>query len=173
MNRDLQEFRPSGQQVVLRALIFLAPFVALLVSGVISGGVGFWTVATTAALAGAAAVLPDTHLPAVLLIVVASHWCVVVDDVSTPWTLLAVGCMLAIHVPAALVSTTPASATFSSATLSRWGARTLGVAIATTLAWLLARVVRGDAVPANLLLFVIAVVAMIALVLLLRRAATQ
>lgn len=171
MNRELGEFRPSGQQVVLRALIFLAPLLALLASGVITGGVGFWTVATTVMLAAAAAVLPDTHLPAVLLIVVASHWCAAVDDVRTPWTLLAAGCMLAIHVPAALVSTTPASATFSAATLRRWGARTLGVAIATTLAWLLALVVQGATVPASVLLFVVSVVAMAALVLLLRRAA--
>lgn len=94
-------------------------------------------IALLAAGAAAAAVLPDSHAPSALLVLIVWVWVVQTDaDVSTvrtPWTLVAAIGVACLHAGPALVAGTPPGARLDPVLARRWAMR-FGITIAATAA---------------------------------------
>jgi hypothetical protein len=76
-------------------------------------------------LALLSAVLPDTHLGLLIVLLAGSHWLAIVDDVTTPWAMgFATGIALA-HTSMGAASVSPPAARWSEAMRRRWARRLL------------------------------------------------
>lgn len=116
-----------------------------------------WFSMTTVVLAAVAAVQPGSHAAAVVLAAAVLQWVPAAGDLSTPRSLLVALCLITFHSVVALMEVTPHSATVHREVLRRWALRGGVVAVATTLVWLLARVLerRGSAANPNLTLLAV------------------
>ena len=122
------------------------------------GGFG-WFAGLTIVLAAVAAIQGGSHTAAVVLALVILQWMYVVDDVTTPRSLVVALCLLAFHSLLALMAVTPHSTTVHPGVLRRWAQRVLTVAVATTIVWVFVRVFEQRDAAANSQLTLLALLA--------------
>ncbi len=108
------------------------------------------------AVAGAAALFPDTHLGLVAVAVIASGWTFTVDDSTTGWAIGAAASIGTFHTALAAASVAPPGASWSPAMRRRWVRRgglvtTFGVGT-----WSITRAAQAIPVPESSLLVTVA-----------------
>ncbi len=125
----------SGQQWLLRLGVVAASVGAVGAVGIASDHAWPLGLFAVGFLSMAAAMRPDTQLPAAIIAVVVWRWLATVGDVDTPW-LPAVGCcLLALHALTALMASVPTGGVFTNATLGVWARRTMLGAATTVGVW--------------------------------------
>ena len=130
----------SAWQRSLRAAIVLAP---ALVLGAIAIDVGRLSPLVTIGLMCLAAVnalVPDGNLGVLTVLLLAWYWAATIDRPTSGATLLAALGVLVFHAALAAATATPPTAVWSRAMQRRWALRTTTVGVATTAAWLAARI---------------------------------
>jgi hypothetical protein len=131
-------------QLVLRALVFLGPVVALLATAAAGHGPPWWLVVLVAVLAGASAVAPDSPVGVGSGLVVLGWWTLSLRD-GLPVSVAVAALALAVgHLAALLTSYGPREMPLDRATLLLWARRGALTLLAVPGAWLVARVVRGE-----------------------------
>lgn len=121
-----------------------------------------WVVVVVAAVAVGAATVPDSHIGLAVIAVVGVRWLVVVDDVTTPWSVVVAVSLLVFHTLLALLAVTPPSATIERRLLLRWMRRTAWVTVATVAVWAAAAGVHRQQLAGSVALTVVAFVAVTA-----------
>ena len=139
----VQESRP---RLVLRAVILVAPVLALLAARPADLPHG-WFVALTLALSVGFAAMPESALGTACLGLVVFWWALAAADGVPLGAIPAALLLLAAHVAAVLLSYGPPSLPIGTALLGRWLRRGLGVAVAAPLVWLVAVVVDDQPEP--------------------------
>ncbi|MBA2953908.1 hypothetical protein GON03_06215 [Nocardioides sp. MAH-18] len=131
-------------QLVLRALVFLGPVVALVATGPAGHGPPWWLVVLVAVLAGAAAVAPDSPVGVGAGLVVLAWWTLSLRDGIPVSVAVAAVALTVGHLAALLASYGPRAMPLDAPTLRLWARRGALVLLTVPGAWLLARVVRGE-----------------------------
>ncbi len=138
--------RESRPRLLLRAVILVAPVLALLTARPSDLPNG-WFVALTLVLSLGFAAMPESALGTVCLGVVVLWWALAASDgvpvAAVPAALL----LLAAHLAAVLLSYGPPALPIGTALLGRWLRRGAGVAVAAPLVWLVAVVVDDQPEP--------------------------
>jgi hypothetical protein len=143
MNLLVRESRP---RLLLRAVILVAPVLALFAARPADLPHG-WFVALTLVLSLGFAAMPESPLGTVCLGVVVFWWALAAADHVPLSAIPAALLLLATHVAAVLLSYGPPSLPIGTALLGRWLRRGLGVAVAAPLVWLVAVVVDDQPEP--------------------------
>jgi hypothetical protein len=131
-------------QIVLRALVFLGPVVALLATGPAGHGPPWWLVGFVAVLAGASAVAPDSPVGVGAGLVVLAWWTLSLRDGMPVSVAVAAVALTVGHLAALLASYGPRAMPLDAPTLLLWGRRGALVLLTVPGAWLLARLVQGE-----------------------------
>lgn len=157
MNGDLQRLidrvqATSAQRWLLGALAVIAAVAAAVATDLAAASDMPWLTGVTAIVALVAAVSAGSHAGSVVVGLTFARWAVGVDDVATPWALLAALCLLVFHAALALMGATPHTATVDRVVLVRWAARVGGVAAATAGMWGLVAVLDRWRLPGGTLL---------------------
>ncbi|QIG43947.1 hypothetical protein G5V58_15260 [Nocardioides anomalus] len=139
----LHETRP---RLLLRAVVLLAPPLALL-SAWPAEQPGGWLTALVVVLAAGAAVLPESWLAALALGVVLLWWALQVADALPVTALLAALLLVAGHLAGVLLAYGPTGAAVTEPVARLWVRRGLLVGAAAPVVWLLALAVRGQPEP--------------------------
>jgi hypothetical protein len=119
-------FTSSRERIVLRLLIVLAPVASFVVAFVEASRFSAWLLALVVVGAIACAVDPDSHLGLAIILVFVWCWLVVVDDVTSPATLVAACGLSVFHAAMAAAAGSPPAATSRPAMRRRWLGR-LGI----------------------------------------------
>lgn len=140
----------STSQLGLRAVVLLAPVLALLLAGPAGHVPPPLLVLAVVAGSVAFAAVPESWWGALVLATVVGWWCTVPDDGLGPLVLVAAVAVLAAHVAGLLASYGPGEALVEGALVRRWVVRG-GLALVASLGvWLLAVGVRGSVPPGGL-----------------------
>lgn len=143
--------------LALRALAFLGPVVALLMTGPAGRTPPWWLVIVVVALAGATAAAPDSALGAGTGLVVLGWWAISVDA-ELPAEVVVAAIALAVgHLAALLASYGPRAMPLDGPVLLLWARRGGLVLLTVPGAWLAARAVEGEAEPPGLWVLTLAV----------------
>jgi hypothetical protein len=111
-------------------------------------------------LAGACALMPDSHLGLLTLLLLAWYWAAVVDHPTSVATLVAALAVLVFHAALAAATVAPPAARWSRSMLHRWARRTGVVAGATAAAWCVARLLAGTRIDGSAALLSTALLAL-------------
>ena len=130
--------RLSGQQWALRALVLVAPLVALFATHQAGAPWRPWLAALLLGVTLLSALLPDSHAPLAVLLLTGVHWVLTVDENLSGWLLVATIALLGFHVACLLAAYGPPSVVLDSVLLRRWSVRTGLAAAAGALVWLAA-----------------------------------
>ena len=131
--------RLSGQQWALRAVVAVAPFVALSATHQAGAPWRPWLAALLLGVTLLSALLPDSHAPLAVLLLTGVHWVLTVDENLSGWLLVATIALLGFHVACLLAAYGgPPSVVLDPVLLRRWSVRTGLAAAAGTLVWLAA-----------------------------------
>lgn len=131
-------------QLVLRALAFLGPVVALLATGPAGRTAPWWLIVLVVVLAGATALAPDSAIGAGVGLVVLGWWAIAVDA-GLPVAVVGAAVALTVgHVAALLAAYGPREMPLDTATLLLWARRGALVLLTVPGAWLLARAVQDE-----------------------------
>lgn len=133
----------SRSQWVLRSVVAAGPLVALLVGG----GAPTWLVAVVAILGVGWAVVPESVVGTVVLLVVAARWVVGVDDPLGFPLLVATGGLSLAHLAATVAALGPGRLDLDRVTRRRWGVRALALLAAPLLPLGMLLVIAGEPVP--------------------------
>lgn len=153
-----QRIPPSA--VLLRLLVGLGPVAAVLATAPAGAGPPWWVVAGVGALAAAAAVAPDSQLPAGATLAALAWWAATLGDGLTPWLMVAAVALLVGHLAALVAGYGPLTLPADPATVALWTRRGALVAVTVPATWALARALAGTAdVPGTWLLGVAATLA--------------
>ncbi|MEX0846846.1 MAG: hypothetical protein WD023_03625 [Ilumatobacteraceae bacterium] len=126
-------------QLVLRAGAFAFPLVALGAISSAASAVAPAMVLLMVPLALGCALLPDSHVGLLAMVVLLVHHTWVVDDVTSPWMIVVAISFLGMHTCMAAATVAPPGARWSSVMRRRWTRRIVVVLGATAVAWLAAR----------------------------------
>jgi hypothetical protein len=143
MNLLARESRP---RLLLRAVILVAPVLALLTARPADLPNG-WFVVLTLVLSLGFAAMPESALGTVCLGVVVLWWALAASDGVPVAAIPAALLLLATHLAAVLLSYGPPALPIGTALLGRWLRRGTGVAVAAPLVWLVAVVVDDQPEP--------------------------
>ncbi len=143
MNAILRE---SRGRLALRAVLMVAPILALLCTGPEEWPRG-WFVALTVALSVGNAWMPESMLGASCLGLVVIWWALAVPDGVPLTAILAAALLLAAHVASVLLSYGPPALPIGGRLLRLWLRRTAVVGVAAPLVWAVAVVVDGQPEP--------------------------
>jgi hypothetical protein len=138
--------RESRARLVLRAVILVAPVLAVLTAGPADRPHG-WLVVLTLALSVGFAAMPESALGTACLSLVVLWWALAASDGVPVGAIPAALLLLAAHLAAVLLSYGPPSLPIGAALLGRWLRRGAGVAVAAPLVWLVAVVVDDQPEP--------------------------
>jgi hypothetical protein len=131
-------------RLVLRALAFLGPVVALLTTGAAGRTAPWWLILLVLVLAGATAAAPDSAIGAGTGLVVLGWWVIAVDAVL-PGEVVVAGVALAVgHLAATVASYGPGTMPLDAPTLLLWTRRGALVLLTVPGAWVLARAVQDE-----------------------------
>jgi hypothetical protein len=134
----------SRSQLVLRAVVFLGPVVAVLATGPAGNWPPWWILAAVVGTAGAAARDPDSPYETGAGLVVLGWWAIALENSLPASILVAAAGLAAGHVAALLASYGPATMPVDAATLRLWVGRSALVLVTVPAAWLLALLLRGE-----------------------------
>jgi hypothetical protein len=133
-------------RLLLRAVVLVAPVLALLAAGPAERPRG-WFLLLTLVLSVGFAAMPESALGTACLGLVVLWWALAAAD-GVPLTAIPAALLLvAAHVAAVLLSYGPTAMPVDAALLGRWARRSGGVAVAVPVVWLLAVVVEDQPEP--------------------------
>ncbi len=138
--------RESRARLLLRAVVLVAPVLALLAARPADLPNG-WFVALTIVLSVGFAAMPESALGTACLGLVVFWWALAAADGVPVAAIPAALLLLVTHIAAVLLSYGPPSLPLGAALLRRWLRRGLGVAVAAPLVWLVAVVVDDQPEP--------------------------
>ena len=92
-------------------------------------------------LAALCAVMPDSHVGLLVVLLVGVNWVVAVDDATTAWAIGAAASIGLFHLSMSAASVSPAAAAWTPAVRRRWGRRSLTPISAVLPMWLLVNAV--------------------------------
>jgi hypothetical protein len=138
--------RETRARLSLRAVVLVAPVLALLAARPDDWPHG-WYVALTVALAVGFAAMPESALGTACLALVVFWWSLAAADGVPATTIPVALLLLAAHVAAVLLSYGPHALPVGGALLGRWLRRYVAVAVAAPLVWLVAVAVDGQPEP--------------------------
>ena len=144
-------------RLVLRALAFLGPMVALLATGPAGRTAPWWLVLLVAVLAGFTAAAPDSAIGAGTGLVVLGWWAISVDAGLPGEVVVAAVALTVGHVAALLAAYGPRAMPLDRGVLLLWTRRGALVLLTIPGAWLLARAVEDEPEPAGLWVAALAV----------------
>ena len=131
-------------QLVLRAIVFLGPVVALLATGPAGHWPPWWLVLPVAGMAAVSAAAPDSPVGAGAGLTVVIWWSVSLGDGIPGWVLVAAAALLAGHLAGLLASYGPQEMPVDRATILLWLRRGALLLITAPAAWLAARALDGE-----------------------------
>lgn len=141
--------RLSPQQAALRLLVLLGAGGFLLAERAAGSSFSGWWLGAVAVAAVAAAVLPDSFAPLALVLLLGGHWAFELRDELGGGLLVATGCLLVVHVAAALASYGPTSVVLDAGLLRLWAVRATVAVAAAVPVWALGRVGAAFDLPAG------------------------
>ena len=158
-------------QIVLRLAVVATPLVAI--SAAFAGASSWSPWLLLLVLVGAVdcATQIESNLGLLMILLLAWHWGVTVDDLRTPWTLVAALALALFHTAMAAAASVPSAGQWSAAMRIRWLRRFGVVATLTLASWLAQVALAGSRLTGSGLLLFVALVAMTATALLLRAGA--
>ena len=134
----------SRSQLVLRALVFLGPVVAVLAAGPAGHWPAWWAVVGIVVLAAGFAALPESPIGAGVLLVVLAWWAGALDDGLHPAVLVAATALLVAHVAAVLAGYGPGEMPLDPALVRLWVRRGAVLLLGVPLVWGLALLLDGE-----------------------------
>lgn len=134
----------ARSQLLLRAVVFLGPVLAVLATGPAGNWPPWWIAGIVVLIAAAAAYDPDAPYGTGAGLVVLGWWAIALGDGLPASILVAALGLVAAHVAALLASYGPATMPVDAATLRLWGGRCAAVLITVPAAWALALLLRGE-----------------------------
>jgi hypothetical protein len=138
--------RESRARLLLRAVILVAPVLAVLSARPADRPHG-WFIVLTLVLSVGFAAMPESALGTACLGLVVFWWALAASDGVPVGAIPAALLLLATHVAAVLLSYGPPSLPIGAALLGRWLRRGAAVAVAAPLVWLVAIVVEDQPEP--------------------------
>ncbi|HET6624747.1 MAG TPA: hypothetical protein VFG63_00020 [Nocardioidaceae bacterium] len=143
----------TGQQALLRVLVAALPGLAFGVEVQAGAPVQTVPVALVLVLTVISALVPDSHGPLAVVLVLGGYWVISVEE-SLSWQLLVLtGLLLAFHVVCLLACYGPASVVLDRVLIGLWLRRTALLGAVAVLVWLAARLAGGLDLPASPWLF--------------------
>jgi hypothetical protein len=138
--------RESRARFVLRAVLLVAPVLALVAArpGDLPHG---WFVALTVVLSIGFAAMPESALGTACLALVVVWWALAAGAEAPPAAIPAAVLLVAAHVASVLLSYGPPGLPIGAALLRRWVRRCAAVGVAAPLVWVWAVVVDGQPEP--------------------------
>lgn len=141
--------RARGLSIVVRLLVPLSALAAIGCTRAAAGEVVLALSACIVAFALVSTADADSPGGALVVALVVVQWVVLVDDVTTPWSLGAATSLGVFHVATAASSVAPAGARWSKPMARRWSRRTAVVVLASAGTWLLVAAVAGADLAGN------------------------
>jgi hypothetical protein len=129
--------------LALRAVVLLAPMIALLATGPAGSWPPWWVVLAVLAMAGGFALVPDSHLGAGVFLAVLAWWAISTDGRVPPEILVAGAALVLAQVAAQLASYGPGELPLEAALLRRWARRCALLLLVVVATWGAARLVDG------------------------------
>lgn len=161
-----------GTAILLRVLIACGGLLVIAATSAAASDDGFlpWMAGIALVLLFVCVVDPDGAAGAGLLAVSGAHWLLAVDDVTTPWAVVASIGLALTHIAAAASGVAPAGARWTPAMQRRWARRTAVVLPSALVTWVLVRVVDGRDIGASGPLVGVALLALAGALVWVRRA---
>jgi hypothetical protein len=138
--------RESPGRLALRAVLLLAPLLAVLSAGPRDWPSG-WFVALVLALSVGFAAMPESMLGTACLGLVVGWWALAARDDVPPTAILAAALLLSAHLASVLLSYGPPALPVGGRLLRRWLRRAGLVGLAAPLVWAVAVVLEGQPEP--------------------------
>lgn len=163
----------TADQIVLRSIVMVTPLLTMCAAFASSSHWSVWLLLLAAVAALDCATHPETNLGLLVILLLVWHWGATVDDLRTPWTLVAALSIALFHTAMAAAASVPPAGQWSAAMRIVWQRR-FGVVAAVTLAvWCLQLALAGSRPAGNAVLLFAALTALAATALLLRAGAVS
>jgi len=140
----MTQLTAARSQILLRAVVFLGPVVAVLATGPAGNWPPWWIAGTVVAVAAAASYDPDAPYGSGAGLLVLGWWAIALEDGLPASILVAALGLVAAHVAALLAAYGPATMPLDGATLRLWAGRGVLVLVTAPAAWALAILLRGE-----------------------------
>jgi hypothetical protein len=127
--------RARGVGLLLRVLTLVSPLVSV---GCTRLAAGYTVPAINLIVVGlalACAVVPDSHVGLLVVLLVGIEWLATVDDPATPWSMAVAVSFTVFHAAMAAASVAPPAARWTPAMCRRWMRRSFAVMAASAGAW--------------------------------------
>jgi hypothetical protein len=160
-------------QLGLRLAVLVAPLSALAAGFASAGGWSLWLSVIVVLCAAYCAARPESHVGLGVVVVLALYWLAAVDDLRTPWTLVAALSVAVLHAAMAAAAVAGPAGRWSSPMRVRWLRRFAALGVLTAVAWALEVALAGAQLRGTMVVLLAAMVALTALALLLRARSLQ
>ena len=141
--------RVRGVGLVLRVLMLTSTVVAVGCTWLASGHTVPVVIVVIFGLALGCAVLPDSHVGLLVVLVVGVEWLATVHDRATPWSVGAAASLAVFHASMAAASVAPPAATWTRAMCRRWMRRCLAVMVSSVGTWAVVAAIHGHHVASS------------------------
>ena len=158
-------------KIVLRLAVVIAPLIALCAAFAGASTWSPWLLLFVFVGAVDCATQTETNLGLLVILLLAWHWAATVDDMRTPWTLVAALAVALFHTAMAAAASVPPAGHWSAVMRIRWLRRFGVVAAVTSAAWCMQVALAGSRLTGSSLLLFVALVALTTGALLLRAGA--
>jgi hypothetical protein len=138
-----------GVAAVLRVLVLVSPMFAVGCTWLAAGRTVAAIDVAILGLAVVCAVLPDSHLGLLVVMLVGIDWLVTVDAQTTPWAVGSAISLAVFHASMAASIVAPPAARWTRAMCHRWLLRTGAVTVASAATWAFVAAVSGFEVPGS------------------------
>lgn len=126
--------RARGAGLTLRALILVTPLIATGATSAAGHTITAITVAI-AATALACALVPDSHIGLLVVVLIGIQWLVTVHNPTSPWSLATAASLAIFHASLAAATVIPSAARWTRPMLRRWTRRPLLLILAAAGTW--------------------------------------
>jgi hypothetical protein len=127
--------RLSPHHLVLRALVLVGPMLAATATMAAHGGFQPIALVVVAVLTIGCAIWPDTHVGLLTILLIAINWIQSVEDVTTPWVVVAASGLLVFHTAMAASTIAPPAARWDRPLVALWVERSAVVIASTAATW--------------------------------------
>jgi hypothetical protein len=151
--------RARGAGMVLRFLVLGSPPVAVGCTWLAAGHTVLLVDGVIVGLGVMCAVLPDSHLGLLVVLLVGSEWLATVHDRVTLWSVGAAVALAVFHASMAAASVAPPAATWTRAMCRRWIRRSVAVMAASAGTWAVVATIHRQRVVSSAVLVAASLVA--------------
>lgn len=141
--------RLNRQMLLLRALVVLAPVVAFAVEVRAGAAAQAWVVVLLVVFTLLSALLPDSHAPLAVVLLVGGYWALAVDEDLSGSLLVVTLALVVFHVACLLASYGPPSVVLDPLPLRLWLVRSSVAFAVAVFVWVAGRVATGLDLPAS------------------------